>query len=92
MSRHQSRIVVVRAWQDDGRRVIRVLAGAEHITPTREWVFVDVDDACRRIAEVLDELDSTPSGPAATLEDEPLTHQQSALRMIAPNADYPGGD
>jgi hypothetical protein len=48
-----SRVVIVRAWRDSGRILIRVLAGADHSKAADEWVFADIDAACRQIAEVL---------------------------------------
>jgi hypothetical protein len=51
-----SRLVVVRAWLDSQRIIVRVLAGAGHSKPADEWVFADIDAACGQIANVLREL------------------------------------
>ncbi|MFD6393322.1 hypothetical protein [Nocardia sp. NPDC060259] len=50
-----SRVIVVRAWRDSDRLIIRVLAGAQH-PASREWVFADIDTACRQVAAILHEL------------------------------------
>jgi hypothetical protein len=62
----------VRAWLDSQRILVRVLAGAGHSKPADEWVFADIDAACRQVASVLGELvgDQTLSAhpdPSATL-------------------------
>jgi hypothetical protein len=49
-------VVVVRAWLDSQRIIVRVLAGAGHSKPADEWVFADIDAACNRVADVLREL------------------------------------
>jgi hypothetical protein len=49
-------VVVVRAWLDSQRIIVRVLAGAGHSKPADEWVFADIDAACRQVANVLAEL------------------------------------
>jgi hypothetical protein len=49
-------VVVVRAWLDSQRIIVRVLAGAGHSKPADEWVFADIDAACRQVANVLSEL------------------------------------
>jgi hypothetical protein len=46
----------VRAWLDSQRIIVRVLAGAGHSKPADEWVFADIDAACRQVASVLGEL------------------------------------
>jgi hypothetical protein len=51
-----SRVVVVRAWLDSQRIIVRVLAGAGHSKPADEWVFADIDAACKQVANVLCEL------------------------------------
>jgi hypothetical protein len=51
-----SRVVVVRAWRDSERIIIRVLAGAGHSKAASEWVFADIDAACQQIADILCEL------------------------------------
>jgi hypothetical protein len=51
-----SRVVVVRAWRDSQRIIIRVLAGAGHTESADEWVFADIDAACGQVARVLCEL------------------------------------
>lgn len=50
------RLIVVRAWQDLDRLVIRVIVSAEPGTPALESVFGDVESAARRLTEVLTEL------------------------------------
>ncbi|MET0456133.1 MAG: hypothetical protein ABW137_30210 [Mycobacterium sp.] len=71
MTADTSRVVVVRAWLDTHRIIVRVLAGASHSKPTDEWVFADIDEACGQVADVLRELvadqrRSANPGPSAT--------------------------
>jgi hypothetical protein len=49
-------VIVVRAWRDRGRTIIRVLAGAGHARSADQWVFADIDAACREIAAVIEGL------------------------------------
>jgi hypothetical protein len=49
-------VVVVRAWLDSQQIIVRVLAGAGHSKPADEWVFADIDAACRQVGDVLREL------------------------------------
>jgi hypothetical protein len=49
-------VVVVRAWRDSNRVLIRVLVSGDRSTTAREWVFADVGAACSQIAEVLGAL------------------------------------
>lgn len=51
-----SRVVIVRAWRDSHRIVIRVLTAGGHTEPTDEWVFADIGEACDRVGEVLRQL------------------------------------
>ncbi|WP_433684764.1 hypothetical protein [Nocardia sp. CA-119907] len=48
-----SKVIVIRAWRDGGRMLIRVLAGTGEPSSTQEWVFTDIDATVARIAEVL---------------------------------------
>jgi hypothetical protein len=57
-------VVVVRAWLDSQRVIVRVLAGAGHSKPADEWVFADIDAACRQVASVLGELVEHPEKSA----------------------------
>jgi hypothetical protein len=66
------RVIVVRAWRDSGRMIIRILVGAGQPTSSHEWVFADVDEACRQIGEVLREL-RDESGPDRTAVPDPDT-------------------
>jgi hypothetical protein len=59
-----SRVVVVRAWLDSQRIIVRVLAGTGHSKPADEWVFADIDAACRQVAKVLSELVGDRTGLA----------------------------
>lgn len=58
-----SRVIVVRAWRDSQRIVIRVLAGKGHRQQADEWVFADIDAACKQLADVLGELVEKQSRP-----------------------------
>jgi hypothetical protein len=53
-----SRVVVVRAWRDTGRLVIRVVTGKVPTSPSREWVFTEVESASACVAQLLHELGS----------------------------------
>jgi len=56
-----SRVLVVRAWEEQDRVLIRVIvADADHSPVTR--VFTTVDSACRCVHELLDELEPDPRG------------------------------
>ncbi|MEV0343881.1 hypothetical protein AB0H49_33210 [Nocardia sp. NPDC050713] len=48
-----SKVIVIRAWRDGGRMLIRVLAGTGEPNSAQEWVFTDIDAVLARIAEVL---------------------------------------
>src|SRR4051812_714487 len=39
----ESKTIVVRAWRDRGRLIIRVLAGSGALGSAQEWVFADID-------------------------------------------------
>jgi hypothetical protein len=56
----ESRVIVVRAWRDSGRLIVRVLAGTGRVGSSRQWVFADIDEACEHIAKVLWELRDVP--------------------------------
>lgn len=63
-----TRLIVVRAWQDLDRLVIRVLVSVEPGAPAVESVFGDVESATGRLNEVLTELRDHADGvdrPAA---------------------------
>lgn len=62
MEADTNRVIVVRAWRDSQRIIIRILAGAGHSKPVGEWVFADIDAACRQVATVLCELVGDPTG------------------------------
>jgi hypothetical protein len=49
-------VVVVRAWLDSRRIIVRVLAGVSHLEPASEWVFADIEAACKQVADILCEL------------------------------------
>ena len=58
----ESRVIVVRAWRDSGRLIVRVLAGTGRVGSSRQWVFADIDEACEQIGKVLWELRDVPVG------------------------------
>jgi hypothetical protein len=58
-----SRVIVVRAWRDSQRIIIRVLAGKGHFQQADEWVFAEIDAACKQLAELLGELVEKQTGP-----------------------------
>jgi hypothetical protein len=51
-----NRLIVVRAWQDSDRLIIRFLVSAGPTTPQVEAVFADVESAAECLAQVLREL------------------------------------
>jgi hypothetical protein len=59
MATNNSRIIVVRAWRNAGRLVIRVLASPGEATPPRQWVFSDTEAACEKVAQIVAELDNS---------------------------------
>ncbi|AGB24067.1 hypothetical protein Mycsm_03796 [Mycobacterium sp. JS623] len=58
----------MRAWLDSHRIIVRVLTGTGHSKPADEWVFADIDAACRQVAEVLRELEAAPGSSAALIQ------------------------
>lgn len=52
----ESTVIVVRAWRDRGRLIIRVLAGSGDTRSAREWVFGDVDGSLACVEQLLAEL------------------------------------
>ncbi|WP_146153969.1 hypothetical protein [Nocardia brasiliensis] len=70
MNGPESRTIVVRAWRDRGRLIIRVLAGSAEPDSAREWVFADTDASLAQVATLLAELgeDRAPgeTAPAET--------------------------
>jgi hypothetical protein len=50
------RLIVVRAWRDSDRLVIRLIVSAETGAPAVESVFSDIESAAERLTEVLTEL------------------------------------
>ncbi len=52
----ESRVIVVRAWRDSERVIVRVIAGGGGLGSSHQWVFADVDEACDQIGHVLWEL------------------------------------
>ena len=65
MSPPASRVLVVRAWEDDDRVVIRVIVADVDRAPVSH-VFTSVDGACRCVHELLDELEPHPQRPGMT--------------------------
>ena len=63
-----SRVVVVRAWLDSQRIIVRVLTGTGHSKPADEWVFADIDAACRQVADVLRELVADPESGTTLIQ------------------------
>jgi hypothetical protein len=51
-----NRLIVVRAWRDSDRLIIRVILSAGPTAPAVETVFTDVESASERLADVLREL------------------------------------
>jgi hypothetical protein len=66
VSTDDSRVIVVRAWRDSGRTIIRVLSGSGETDPSDQWVFADVGAACRQIAALLLALSEQGSEPRDT--------------------------
>jgi len=54
-----SRVLVVRAWEELDRVLIRVIVADSDRSPITH-VFTTVDGACRCVHELLDELDPDP--------------------------------
>ncbi|CAM4450795.1 hypothetical protein NONI108955_29600 [Nocardia ninae] len=57
----ESKTIVVRAWRDRGRLIIRVLTGVGEIGAGQEWVFADIDASLTRVGELLAELHDNPA-------------------------------
>lgn len=51
-----NRLIVVRAWRDPDRLIIRLIISAGPKAPAVEWVFTEIESATDRLAEVLREL------------------------------------
>ncbi|SDD02576.1 hypothetical protein [Rhodococcus tukisamuensis] len=70
MTDDEARVIVVRAWRDIDRSIIRVIAAAGVTTIARQWAFSDVAEACKQIEEVIRELDDGPphEAPRRTTE------------------------
>jgi hypothetical protein len=51
-----NRLIVVRAWRDSDRLVIRLIISAGLGEPAVESVFSDIESAADRLTEVLTEL------------------------------------
>ncbi|WP_174189430.1 hypothetical protein [Nocardia barduliensis] len=64
MTEDEARVIVVRAWRDIDRSIIRVIVGAGVTTAARQWAFSDVAEACKQIEAVLHELDDDPPDEA----------------------------
>jgi len=69
----ESRVMVVRAWREPDRIVVRVMAGTGRVGASRQWVFADVDEACEHIRCVIAELHDPPV-------DSPKTTSRSIRR------------
>jgi hypothetical protein len=59
MAPSTSRVLVVRAWEELDRVLIRVIVADSDRSPVTH-VFTTVDGACRCVHELLDELDPDP--------------------------------
>jgi hypothetical protein len=57
VSADDSRVIVVRAWRDCERTVIRVLTGTGDARAGEQHVFSDVDTACAQIAALIQDLE-----------------------------------
>jgi hypothetical protein len=74
-----NRLIVVRAWHDSDRLLIRVLVSAGPRAPAVESVFSDIESATDRLAEVLGELLWPPApqvpaqGPAGRIRSVDAT-------------------
>jgi len=49
-------VVVIRAWRQADRLIIRVLTGRSPDAPGAEWIFADIPSALNRLQMLLDEL------------------------------------
>lgn len=56
MTTSENRLIVVRAWQDSDRLIIRLLVSTDPKSPAVEAVFTDIEAAAERLTEVLTEL------------------------------------
>ena len=59
-----SRVIIVRAWRDSERLLVRVLIGTSHVGCSHHRVFTDIDEACDHISEALGVLQ--PQAEAVT--------------------------
>ena len=62
MTTDDSRVIVVRAWRDCGRTIIRVLSGSGEPDRSDQWVFADIGAACRQIAALIFALNEEETG------------------------------
>ena len=81
----ESRVIVVRAWRDSGRVIIRVLAGTHRLDSSRKWVFADVNRACDQIGCVLGELHD---GPGSDGKSTGPRQQRRAIRIVDDGDDH----
>lgn len=72
MTTSDNRLIVVRAWRDSDRLIIRLLISAGPTALPVESVFTDIDSASQRLADVLGDLLAAGGTPdRATPVDEP---------------------
>jgi hypothetical protein len=57
MASNDSRIIVVRAWRNAGRLIMRVIAAPGGTAASQQWVFSDANAATEKIAEILREFE-----------------------------------
>ena len=70
-----NRLMVVRAWHDTDRLIIRLLVSAGPTAPAVESVFTDIESATNRLAEVLTELLQAPDATARSGGRRPETNR-----------------
>ena len=56
MTTSDNRLIVVRAWHDTDRLIIRLIVSGRPGAPAVESVFTDIEAATDRLADVLTEL------------------------------------
>ena len=62
MTTSDNRLIVVRAWHDRDRLLIRLIVSAGPMAPALESVFSDIASATDRLAQVLAELQASVPG------------------------------
>lgn len=74
MTTSDSRLIVVRAWRDSDRLIIRLLTSAGSAAVPVESVFTDIESASERLAEVLRDLLAAAVTPGRATPADDAAH------------------